>query len=62
MGRNGALKFEEWRPRWPPLRVQSTKLVDRNFKALLPGTMEKPFEEASHRAEAGLEHPPDCHS
>ena len=24
MGRNGALSIEEWRPRWPPLWVQST--------------------------------------
>jgi hypothetical protein len=28
MGRNGALGIEEWRPRWPPLWVHSTNLLN----------------------------------
>jgi hypothetical protein len=28
MGRNGALSIEEWRPRWPPLWVHSTNLLN----------------------------------
>ena len=31
MGRNSALSIEEWRPRWPPLRVHSTNLLSRGF-------------------------------
>ena len=31
MGHNGALNIEEWRPRWPPLRVHSTNLLSRVF-------------------------------
>jgi hypothetical protein len=30
MGRNGALSIEEWRPRWPPLWVHSTNLLNRS--------------------------------
>ena len=29
MDRNGTLSIEEWRPRWPPLWVQSTNLLKR---------------------------------
>ena len=30
MGRNGALSGEKWRPRWPPLWVHSTNLLNRS--------------------------------
>ena len=31
MGRNGALRIEERRPRWPPLWVHSTNLLTGTF-------------------------------